>query len=354
MPDFANLSLGINLGLFAAAGVVVWISGSRLAGYADAIARLTGIGHAAIGLVLLALITSLPEVGVSVSAAASGNAALAVNNLIGSIAMQVALLAVIDFVIGRRALTSVIPEPAIMLQAALNVALLSVAAAASLVGDVQLLGAGAWSWACMVAYAGSVWLLSQSEGRRPWLAARNKRVDKNAYARQRAGEQQPGTSGSLPSVIARVAVAATAILLAGFVLSQTGDAIAKQTGLGSSFVGFVLIAVATSLPEVSTALSAARLGHFTMAISDILGTNLLNVGLFFLVDVVAPGDPVFNRVGPFFTFGAVLGIMLTALFAGGMAERRDRTFLRMGIDSISVLIVYLGGLVLLYNLRGSS
>jgi cation:H+ antiporter len=141
------------------------------------------------------------------------------------------------------------------------------------------------------------------------------------------------------------------ILVAGYALSQTGSAIAEQTGLGSSFVGFVLVAISTSLPEFSTALEAARLGRFTMAISDILGTNLINVGLLFLVDAVARGEPVLNVVGAFSQFGALLGIIVTTLFLVGLAERRDRTIFRLGIDSAAVLVVYVGGLVLLYTLR---
>lgn len=349
MVDFTQASLVANFGLFGAAAAAVWVAGDRISRYADAISVQTGIGHAVMGLLLLAGVTSLPEIGVSVTAAASGNAELAVNNLIGSIAMQVAILAVIDFVIGRRALTSVIPDPAIMLQGTLNIFLLSIAAAASVVGDVALLGVGMWSWACLAAYVGSVWLLSQTEGRRPWLAANARHFDREKQ--EPSGESKPDQSRALSPVIIRTVAAAVVILVAGYLLSRTGEAIAEKTGLGSSFVGFVLIAIATSLPEFSTALSAVRLGYFTMAISDILGTNLINVGLLFVVDAVAAGDPVLNSIGSFFTFGAILGIALTALFVAGLAERRDRTVFRMGIDSLAVLVSYTGGLVLLYNLR---
>lgn len=352
MPQFSDLGLFANIGLFLVAATLVWFAGGRISHYADAISKKTGIGQAILGLLLLAGVTSLPEISVTMTAAASGNAQLAVNNLLGSVAMQVAVLAIIDFVVGRRALTAMVPEPAVMLQGALNVLLLSIAAAAIVAGDRAFLGVGLWSSACLAGYVASVWLLSQTEGRRPWLAAKVGKTEPQDLGRDENSKGNP--PGTLHSLIIRTMIAAVVILVAGFVLSKTGEAIAELTGLGSSFVGFVLVASSTSLPEFSTALAAARLGLFTMAISDILGTNLINVGLVFVVDAVAPGEPVLNQVGQFSIFGALLAIVLTALLVAGLAERRDRTIWRMGVDSILVLILYLGGLVVLYSLRNGA
>jgi cation:H+ antiporter len=355
MPDFTALPLVANFAIFLAAGVAVWIAGTRISRYADAISERSGLSHALLGLLLLGGVTSLPEIGATVSAAATANPELAVNNLFGSIAMQVAILAIVDFVVGRRALTSIVPDPSVLLLCALNVLLLSIAIAGMTTGDVAFLGAGVWSWACFAGYIGSVWLLSQTQGRKPWRAA----LDSGAPAQDKKGKAKgKGSSGkskkptkTLRVLIGQTAAAAAVILSAGFVLAQTGEAIAQQTGLGTSFVGFVFLAISTSLPEFSSALAAARLGFFTMAISDILGTNMINVGLLFVVDAVAPGEPALNSVDSFAVLGAVLSILLTAIFLVGVVERRDRTILRMGYDSMAVLVFYAVGLVLLYNMR---
>lgn len=352
MQLFGGLSLWANISLFLVTAGVVWFAGTRIARYADTIAKSTGIGQAAIGLLLLGGVTSLPEIAVTATAGWIGNAALAVNNLLGSIALQVAILAIVDAAIGRRALTSVVPDSTILMQGALNTLLLCIPVAAILAGDRAVLGIGAWAWVCATAYVASILLLSRSEGEGRWRPVRpDGRSDRDV---QRPRPNEPGqeqAGADLWPVIARTAGLAAVILVAGFVLSQTGDAIAKQTGLGSSLVGFVLLAASTSLPELSSTLSAARLGNYAMALSNILGTNLLNVGLLFLVDLVASGAPVLNQVGPFAAFGAVLGIVVTAIFMVGLLERRDRTVLRMGYDSLAVLGVYLGGLVLLYGLK---
>jgi cation:H+ antiporter len=86
----------------------------------------------------------------------------------------------------------------------------------------------------------------------------------------------------------------------------------------------VLIAIATSLPELGSARSTARFGLFTMAISDILGTNLINVGRVLVVDAVATGEPVLTQVDKFSVFKALLGIVHTTLFLVGLTERCDR------------------------------
>ncbi len=121
MFDFEQWSLWLLAGVFAASAAVVWAAGSRLAGYVDSISGRTGMGQGFAGMVLLGGITSLPEVAVTATASYGGDAALAVNNLLGGLAMQVAILAVADATIGRDALTSVVAKPGVLLQGALDV-----------------------------------------------------------------------------------------------------------------------------------------------------------------------------------------------------------------------------------------
>jgi cation:H+ antiporter len=350
MIDFSKLHLATNLAIFVVAAGFVWIAGTKISVYAEAISVHTGLGHALLGLLLLGGVTSLPELAVSVSAAYSGNAVLAVNNILGGVAMQVAILALADFAIGRRALTSVVPDPVVILQGCLNVFLLTIVPVGILVGDVAILGVGAWNWLILALTVFSINKLSEAGGRKPWQAS-NLNI---STPEKRREKRAPDQSGGLPQTLGKTAVVAAVILVAGFLISQTAEAIAEQTGLGASFIGAVLVAVSTSLPEVSTVLSAVRLGLYTMAISDILGTNLFDVGLLFVVDAVASGEPIFNRVGVFSGVAALLGIAVTTLFLIGLAERRDRTVLRIGIDSAGVLLVYFGGLVLLYAIRGGA
>lgn len=348
MLDFKGFGLGINSGLFAAAAVAVWFAGVRLSHDANAISKQLGIGHATLGLVLLAGVTSLPEIVVTIAAADAGHVDLAVNNLLGGVAGLVVVIAIIDPLIGRRPLTAVLPEPSLLLQGTLNILLLSIVGAGIVVGEFVILGAGVWTWFCLAGYVFSVWVLSQTEGRQPWLPADSENLRRRP--RKRAASRLE-KERSLSAMALWTAATAAVICVAGVILERSASAIAEATGLGSSLVGFVLVGFSTSLPEFSSALTAARLGFFTMALSDILGSNLLNVALIFLVDVVASGEPVLTRVGQFALFGTILSIALNAIYVAGIAERRNRTVLRMGIDSAAVLVIYAAGLVLLFYMR---
>jgi cation:H+ antiporter len=91
--------------------------------------------------------------------------------------------------------------------------------------------------------------------------------------------------------------------------------------------------------------------RYEMAIADVFGTNLFNMMIIVLVDALHPGQPVLVEVGPFAAFAALLAAILSLLFLVGMIERRNRTFLRMGVDSIVALVAYGAGIVVLYQLR---
>lgn len=387
LTDFSQNALLVNVALFAASAAFVWVAGTRIARYADAVARVTGLGHAVVGIVLLAGVTSLPEVAVTVTASLGGNGDLAVNNLVGSVAMQVTLLAVADAMIGRDALTSVIVDPAVLIQLALNVILFTLLAGAIVVGDVALAGAGVWTWGLAFGYVVSIWVIAKTQGRKPWQPGRISQPEGSLLAgapdaagsddaggSRGSGEPRRSAEGRVPkglmpqsdaedreraelplSALAwRIALAAATILVAGYLLSKTGESIARSTGLGQSMGGFLLVAVATSLPEISTVVESVRLRRYVMAMSDIFGTNLFNAGLVFVVDVVYRGPPVLSEVGNFAAFASLLSVLVTAIFLIGLLERRDRTVLRMGWDSLAVLVCYGGGVALLFSLKGGS
>lgn len=341
--NFQEMPLGVLVAMFAVSAGAVWVAGTRLARYADAIATQTGIGRAFLGMILLGGVTSLPELAVSVTATLDGNPVLSINDLLGSAAINVVILAIADAFMGRKALTSTAPSSTLMLQGILSVILLGMVAGAVISGDRTILGMGIWSWAMLAVYLGSVALLANTRSPREWKPS-------HPAPREQSGQTREGQwpMGKLAGLTCAVALV---ILAAGFVLAKSGSAIAEQTGLGASFFGAVFLAAATSLPEVSTVLSAVRLKQYEMAFSDAIGTNLFNITILVLVDLLHPGDPVLRQAGPFAAFGALLALLLTATFMVGMLERRDRTVLRMGIDSLVVIVTYCIGVGVLYGLR---
>lgn len=354
MLNFSGYSLTVNLAIFAAAACGVWIAGTNIAVYADELAERFSLSRAMLGLLLLAGVTSLPEIATGFTASLSGYPELAVNNLLGGIAMQVALLAVADFIIGKQALTSIVPNPMVMLQGAFNVCLLTFVAITVLIGDVPFLGAGVGSWMIFVLAIYSFIKVHEADKHPPWVI--NKPANEDFISHDRHNKEENERllkDNSLIWLIAKTIISALTILFAGYVVATVGDVIAGQTGLGVSFVGFAVVAIATSLPEASTVFASMRRGLYTMAISDILGTTAFNVALLLGVDALSAGEPVLSGVGNFTAVGTLLGLAVTGLFLVGLVERANRTFLRMGVDSAAILVVYSGGMVLLYSMRGN-
>jgi cation:H+ antiporter len=352
MVDFAAMGLPINLAFFAAAALAVWFAGVRITRYANVISDKTGMGQALVGLLLLGGVTSLPELAVAVTSSVSGDDSLAVNSILGGIAMQVAILAVADALIGRRALTSIVPDSVVILQGGLKILLLSIVAAAIVVGDVPILFVGVWMWLLAIVTGISMWVLSRVQGDKPWVPS-DSEISKEKEEEQAKKKAAKDKDKSLNWAVMRAAIAGVVIVVAGYILSRSGDAIAEATGLGQSFVGAVFVAIATSLPEVSTVFSAMRAGLYTMAMSDIFGTNLFDTSFLVVIDIAGGSDAVINSAGRFEGFAALIAISVTAIFLVGLAERRDRTILRMGYDSLAVMGTYLAGLVVLYFLRSS-
>jgi cation:H+ antiporter len=155
----------------------------------------------------------------------------------------------------------------------------------------------------------------------------------------------------LQRIILVFAGAVILILASGMVLARTGEAIAMATGLGSSFIGATLVATSTSLPELSTAITAVRIRNFDMAIANIFGSNTGMFVSLFLADVFYREGSMLEAADPSAHFNIVMGIVLTAVYIAGLMERREGTIFRMGYDSAVVLVLYVVSLFALYQLR---
>lgn len=339
LANAVGYPIWVNALIFLCAAVVIWHAGGRLTTELDAIANRTGLDHAFVGMLMLGGITSLPELANVVTASAIGNPALAVNNLLGSAAINILLLAVGDAVVGRRAVTSIVAQPSTMMMGVLCMIILLVIAAAITVGDVALGPLGPGSVVVGLASVGAFWLATGHDARSPWS------VDEEAQPQ--ADNPAPTGARTAGGSWWRVALHGALIFAAGYALSQTGDAIAAQAGVTSALVGFALIGTATSLPELVTILVALKLGRPEMAFGQVLGTNFINLSLLPLADLIYSGEPVINTLGAFEVVSALLGALLIGLFMVGLLEHRNRTLGKMGIDSAAVIALFAAGLGML-------
>jgi len=100
----------------------------------------------------------------------------------------------------------------------------------------------------------------------------------------------------------------------------------------------------------TTNYSAVRFGAYSMAAANILGTNSLEIALFLPAELAYREGPIFDAIGPSAAFLGSMGIVVTSLYLWGILERRDKTVFGMGLDSLAVLVFYIGGLAIYWSL----
>ena len=141
---------------------------------------------------------------------------------------------------------------------------------------------------------------------------------------------------------------AVVIVYAGTKLSQYGDQIAEKTGLGGLWVGVLLMAGATSLPEVFTTVSASLLDAPNLAVGDLLGavmTNMLTLGA---VDLYYRRKRVWQRVAFEHALVASLAITLTGITGFFVLLDTDVTLWGVGVGSLVLAVIYVLGMRLVF------
>jgi cation:H+ antiporter len=132
-------------------------------------------------------------------------------------------------------------------------------------------------------------------------------------------------------------------LVAGVGLEVSGNAIADQVHVNGAVFGATVLAAATALPELSTGLAAVKIEDFELAVSDIFGGNAF-LPVLFLPATLLAGASVLGKAAKTDVFMAALGILLTGVYVFGLIFRPQKQYLRLGPDSIAVLVLYVVGI----------
>jgi cation:H+ antiporter len=349
--DFTAQSIALNAIIFVCGSVVVWLAGTKLSAYVDLFADRSGLGEAFAGVLLLGVATSLPEIATTITAATSGAGELAGTNLLGGVVMQIAVLALVDACFLRgKPLTLFSPRSSILMSAAALIFLLSFASAAVSSGEAYVFfGIGLWPIALVLGYLVALKAIHRNEGEPSWEPRGEIQQPPQSARDLKDAHQAKYAAHGKWKLFRYFVFSSLFVLVGGYLVAKSGEAIADQTGLGEGLVGAVLVAFATSLPEVSTTWSAVRFGAYSMAIANILGTNGLEVALLLPADIAFREGSIIETLGPSAVFLTALGTLATTIYMWGILERRDKTVFGMGRDSFAVLIVYLGGMVLYYS-----
>lgn len=139
-----------------------------------------------------------------------------------------------------------------------------------------------------------------------------------------------------------------AVVLAGTRLAQAGDVIADRTGVGRTWVGAVLIAGATSLPELTTDSFAVLQGQAGLAVGDLFGSSMINMLLLAVADITLTRIRVLTRVAINQAIVGTLAIILTVIAVAGALTEPGLSFMSIGWAPLFIGFSYIAGMRLIY------
>lgn len=327
---------------FILSALVIIIAGSLLTKFADRIAEITGWGRLFVGGLLLAAGTSLPELMVDMKAVRVNLPDLAVGDLLGSSLFNILILAFLDFAypsaFRRTAFSSQNVHHS--LSAVLSILLTAIVGMGILTQlNIELLNASIFSWLLVLIYLFGLRLIFMDSSKEN--PERNLSRDLS-YLR---GKE------FLSSAFGYLACALIILGVAPF-LVEAADDLAMQSGLGHTFVGTTLVALATSLPEMVSTFAAFRMGSPDLALGNIFGSNAFNMVLFLPLDIFFAGN-LFSSVRSVHAITAfsVVGVMSVAVM-GHLYRKKERSrFTEPSSEIIFGLIILF--LFLLYRLNAS-
>lgn len=155
----------------------------------------------------------------------------------------------------------------------------------------------------------------------------------------------------LPVAIIVFLASGVGVVLLGMQLAKYGDALASLTGWGRLFVGSILVALATSLPELSNNITAVRIDNPALALGDVLGSNMLNILILAMVALVFGGKRFLQRVAPEQGYLILLAAVLSILAMVFAILKNGAHIWQVGVSSLIILAVYLVGMWFVYRRR---
>ena len=319
--------------LLSATGII--LAGIRLAPYGEAIGRRTGIGQGWIGLLFLATLTSIPEMTTTVTGAMIDVPNIALGNAFGSNLFNVVIILVLDvlllgsgpFLLKVRSYHVLSGSIAILLTllAALGIVIRS---------PLTWLGISPFSWLILFGYIAGVFILFHAEKKQVELKA------------------ETDVPMSLQKAILGFAICAIVVVVSGIFLIRSTKEISLATGLSASFMGAILVAVVTSLPELATSIGALRIGAYDMIVGNLFGSNMFNILTIFFADAAFRSGSILAglRGGEIDQLiVAICGVLLVVIAMIAIGIRSRRKVFGVGVDSVFLGVVYLMATVLIIS-----
>lgn len=328
------------IGFIVCTSMIVY-SGTKLSQYGDIIAEKTGLGRAWIGVVLMASVTSLPELVTGISSVTyAGVPDIAVGDVLGSCVFNMVILAILDAV-HRPVPISTKAHQGHVLSASFGLLLLSIVCVSIFLREnLPPIGwLGPYSLLFIVVYLTAMRLVFSYEKR------------KRAEFLKEIAEELQYKDVSIKTAVLHYGINALIVISAAIFLPKIGEGIAESTGLGQTFVGNIIIAFSTSLPEVVVSIAAVKMGAIDLAIGNLFGSNIFNIFILALDDIFFLKGPLLSYASTNHIISALSAIAMTTIAIIGLTYRAEKKRFFVALDSAGIVLVYLATLILLFLMR---
>lgn len=316
--------------------VIIFLSGRKVARYGDVIAEKTGLGGVWIGLVLIAALTSLPELFNGISAVTLVDApGLTIGNLLGANMFNLFNLALLDLIHSNGSILAVVGKTHRLTGIFSLIMVLFIAGFILISSRFHIMDIGWIGWYTpfiLLLYFVFARTLYRYEQRHPSLQE----------------TELEYTDLSLKKVCLHFSISAVFIIGAGIWLPFIGDEIAEIYGWGQSFVGSLFLAFSTTLPEITVSFAAMRIGAKDLAVANLIGSNLFNLTIIPIDDLLYVKGPVLAAVAETHLVTACAVVLMTIVFIIGLRHRSQR-FYRLSWWNVILILLFLIGAF--YNFR---
>ncbi len=321
-----NLSFTNSIWVFLISVILLWIFSKKLSEVVNFIDDEFNLGSSFGGTIILSIVTNLPEIAITVSAASKGNIDLAVGNILGGIVIQSMLLVLFDFASRKekKPLSALVSDKASILQGLFLISIL-----AFVILGKQLNQS-------MIAYRSTPpellialsWIVSilLLRGIKDKKQTKLTKVVAPIYTRK--------------SAITWLISIAIIVLVFGVLLEATSDVIATHFNINGVVFGATILALVTSLPEISGGLAFVKDKTYQPIISDIFGGNAF-LPVLFLVATLITNDSILPKAGNLNIYLTAVAMLITIVYVIGMIFKLPNRKLGIGADSWIVIVIYI-------------
>ncbi len=327
------MTLGLALLVFLVSGGILVRAGVVLAAAGDELAERTGLGRLLVGMLIVAVATSLPELVTDVVAVRADAPDIAVGDLFGSSMANMAILAVIDLRHRGRVWAGVELGQARVASVAIGLTAFATIAILTPTG-VSIGWVGIDTIAIGVGYLAAVaWIHRSPIGRQTGVSVLPRPLG-----------IAEADAPLLRSTVTRVVAAIVVVFASAPAVAFAAREIAAAGGVSETFVGTGLVAISTSLPELVTALAAVRIHAYDLAVGNLLGSNAVNMALLVVVDLAYEPGPLLASVSPTQAVAGVGAILLMSLALTVIIHGAETRLAALEPDALLLLAAY-GGLL---------